>query len=261
MLVRSTIRAASTSASGASSSSALSAYLLLSRPPTVLRSPSPFESAYHAYNSKLQSALSQPFPREIYFKKGSAAEKTFLKEEKERKDAILKKSQRDGESVTSDSASEEKSVDSSAEKVGSNQGLYSTLSRRTKADDQGSIESLERSLDRHLFLLVKGGEMGNDWTLPFAKVEKSGSEALHKAAPKAVHKLLGDELDIWMVTNLPVGVISNSSEKAYIMKGHILSGQPQSSSKEVQFAWLTREEIQERMHQDQWKGIRDLLCA
>lgn len=266
MLARSAVRAASTSTSGASSSSALSAYLLLSRPPTILRSPTPFESAYHAYNSKLQNALSQPFPREIYFKKGSAAEKKFLEEEKERKNALLKKSNDNGESSTSPNlASEEKMVELAAEKGNDNQGLYRTISRRTKADEQGSTDSLERSLDRHLFLLVKGGDMGKEWTLPFARVDKNGSGTLHKAAPEAVHNLLGDELDIWMVTNLPIGVISNNnSDKGYVMRGHILSGQPDasaSSSKGIQFAWLTREEIQERMNGQQWEEIEDLLCA
>lgn len=263
MLVRSAIRAASTSTSGSSSSSALSAYLLLSRPPTVLRSSTPFESAYHAYNSKLQSALSQPFPREIYFKKGSAAEKKFLEEEKERKNALLTRSQNgDRSSNSKKSASGESKAEPGAENEDSNQGLYRTVSRRTQADDQGNIDSLERSLDRHLFLIVKGGEMGKEWTLPFAKVDKNGSESLHKAAPEAVHNLLGDGMDIWMVTNLPVGVISKNSDKGYVMKGHILSGRPSaSSSKGIQFAWLTREEIQERLEREQWNDIEDLLCA
>lgn len=263
MLARPLVRAASTSAVSAgssSSSSGLSAYLLLSRPPTILRSPTPFESAYHAYNSKLQLALTQPFPRDLYFKKGSATETKFLQEERERRASAVRGEEvskgEEGASTTADQA------EKAARAEESNESLYHTVSRKTKADEEGRTDTLDRILDQHLFLMVKAPEMGNEWTLPFATVNRNGAETLHKAAPEAVHKLLGSNLDIWMITNLPVGVVAKGGEKGYIMRGHILSGQPsafEASSKGVEFAWLTREEIQDRMSGEQWEGIRDLL--
>jgi large subunit ribosomal protein L46 len=261
MLIRPILRAASTSATSSTSSAAISAYMLLSRPPTVLRSPTPFESAYHAYNSKLQQALSSPFPRDLYFKKGSAAETKFLEEEQARKTAAAARGTVE-DSKTSSSEQDEQAarVDESS----SSDILYQTVSRRTKADEEGRTDTLERVLDRHLFLVVKGGDMGNSWTLPYTKVDKMGTAILHKVAPHAVHSILGEELDIWMVTNLPVGVIPShidGSERGYIMRGHILSGHPTPSTKGVEFAWLTREEIQDRIDEKQWEGIQDLLSA
>jgi large subunit ribosomal protein L46 len=263
MLARPLVRAASTSAvsaSSSSSSSALSAYLLLSRPPTILRSPTPFESAYHAYNSKLQLALTQSFPRDLYFKKGSATETKFLEEEKARRAAARGEDLNKGEQSASNKSADQAEKAARAEE--SNESLYHTISTRTKADEQGRTDTLDRILDQHLFLMVKAPEMGNEWTLPFARVDKMGTETLHKAAPEAVHKLLGKNLDIWMVTNLPVAVVESKGEKGYVMRGHILSGQPSASemsSKGIEFAWLTREEIHKRMSGEQWKDIQDLL--
>lgn len=279
MLVRSATRAASTSATAAlsegaavgqasvslssssstssvASTSTLSAYMLLSRPPTIIRSPTSFESAYHAYNSKIQRALAQPFPKDLYFKKGSAAESKFLQEEKARQ-RILTQSNT-GSTSKQDS-------DSSNEKV-EEQSLYTTATRRTKADEQGRIDTLERNLDRSLFLLVKGGEMGNTWTLPFAKVDSEANTSLHKAAPNAVLSMLGKDMDIWMVSTLPIGLLSKEDpqSKAYVMKGHILAGQPDSqlsSSNGVEYAWLTREEMQTKMSREQYEGLSDLLSA
>lgn len=273
MLARPIVRAASTTAAAAatstaapsssaassSSAAALSAYLLLSRPPTILRSPTPFESAYHAYNSKLQRVLSQPFARDVYFKKGSAAENKFLKEEKERKAATFAEQEDQGARQSASSSTVEAS-----EVEG--QDLYRTVSRTTKADEENRTDSLDRSLDRSLFLLVKGGEMGSQWTLPFTKVDKDGFASLHKAAPDAVYSLLGKEMDIWMVSNLPVGMLASGKggdDKGFVMRAHILAGQPSSSTatKDIEFAWLTKEEVQQRVPKEYWESLADLLSA
>lgn len=283
MLARSIVRAASTSANAStssvsSSSSTLAAYLLLSRPPTILRSPTSFESAYYAYNSKLQRALSQPFPREIYFKKGSAAENKFLKEEEDRTKSLLSSNQiesieRESSSSTSSTKEESRSVEVEVSEI-EGQDLYRTNSRRTKADEENQLDSLERNLDRSLFLLVRGGEMGNDWTLPFTRIERKGSNtSLHKAAPQIAHSIFGKQMDIWMVSNLPIGLISKDDqksssggggkEKVYVMSGHILAGQPDKSVTKgaVDFAWLTKEEIRERVTKDYWSEMEDLLST
>ena len=109
--------------------------------------------------------------------------------------------------------------------------------------------------------------MGKDWTLPFAKVSATGNDILHRAASTAVHSILGEDMDIWMVTNLPVGVVEKktaTASKDYIMRAHILAGQPDaklSASKGVEFAWLTKEEIQSRMPEEQFAGVEDLLSS
>lgn len=177
----------------------LGAYMLLSRLPSILPEPSALESAYYAYNAKLQRALSQPFARELYFKKGSAAETQFLAEERQRQETVSQWG-KDGVAASVTSIQ------------GGTEGL---AERKTKADEEHDVRSLERSLDRTLFLVVRGGKTGSkQWSLPKADVGASSGEALHKAAKANVEQLLGADMDIWTVTNMPVGLIGREAEGA-----------------------------------------------
>lgn len=198
-------RTLSTSFTRSNRTDTLPTYLLLSRPPTILPAPTPFESAYYAYNRKLHRALSQPFDRDLYFKKGSAAETQFIKDEAERT-----KRMKDGEApvtVTAVQGADTSELETESANEGSEGNMYKSLSRTTEADVNGDITSIERNLDRTLFLVVKGGQAGKEWTIPMKDVTKSGPESLHKEAPEALYELLGRDMDIWMITNWPVGVI------------------------------------------------------
>lgn len=178
----------------------LGAYMLLSRPPVLLPEPTPLESAYYAYNAKLQRALAQPFPRELYFKKGSAAETQFLGEEREREETMSQW----GKGGTSASVTAIQ---------GGTDGL---ADRRTKADESNDLRSLDRSLDRTLFLVVRDGKSGKQWSLPRTEIERSSSDALHKAAKAKVEEMLGEGMDIWTVTNMPVGLIGVKSNEVSV---------------------------------------------
>lgn len=180
--------------------------LLLSRPPRILRTPHPFETAYFSYNARLQRALAQPFPKDFYFKRGSAAERRFDQEEAARRAAKTEEAAAAAAASSEGEAGQAKGL--SEEGVQEN----SPAPRQTKADELGDVKSLDRALDRTLFLLVKEqGPQGRGWTLPSTTVPKSGrsegSETLHLRAPGAVTKLLGDSMDIWMINHLPVGVL------------------------------------------------------
>lgn len=49
--------------------------------------------------------------------------------------------------------------------------------------------------------------------------------------------------------------------QAYIMRAHIVAGTPESSSSDVEYAWLTREEMEQRIVKPLWSDVRDLLSA
>ena len=49
----------------------------MSRAPVVLQEPSALEREYYRFNTELSHRIQQPFPRDHYFKKGSAAESRF----------------------------------------------------------------------------------------------------------------------------------------------------------------------------------------
>lgn len=225
-------------------------YLLLSRLPTILPSPTPFESSVYAYNAKLERALSQPFPRDLYFKKGSAAETQFLEDEKERQAA------RKGDAKVNEQLS---SVPLSSAQS------QTLTSRKTQADETNDVRSLQRKLERTLFLVIKGGKAGEQWTLPHSVFSTNSSESLHSAAHASVTDLLGEDMDIWMVTNYPIGIIEKHLEaakgKGYVMRGHIVAGNAVPKTKDVDYAWLTRDELQNRLQDSVWKDVKDLLSA
>lgn len=237
---------------GARSNSTVGAYFLISRLPTVLPSLSSFESSVYAYNAKLERAISQSFPRELYFKKGSAAETQFLEDEKERQAFMKGELKLDKDSTLTPSVP-----------LTSAQNQTST-SRKTQADETNDVRSLQRSLESTLFLVVKGGKAGEQWTLPHSVLKTQGSESLHSAAHACVTDLLGEDMDIWMVTNYPVGIIEkhlNAKEKGYVMRGHVLAGNPAPTTKGVDYAWLRKDELQSRLHESVWKDVEGLLSA
>lgn len=180
------------SATASTSTASISAALLLSRPPTIVRDPTAFESAYFLYNAKLQHSLAQPFPKDFYFKKGSAAEVQFSAEEKARKElysgkvdeAAVEKAAAAAIKKRKQEEEEGSVVAEVQEGVPTEQDeLYATAPRRTAADESGDVKSLDRALDRTLFLVVRGQD--GRWRFPAQKVaeKKDGElEALHRVS-------------------------------------------------------------------------------
>lgn len=261
----STTNEAATS-SGSSSTKIISS-LILSRPPVVLREPTSFEKAYHDYNRQLSEALQQPFPKDFYFKKGSAAEKRYEEDQASSPlgfsaitAAVSKGKAGKGKdtSSTSTSASASSSSEGEAESK--------PLPRLSEADTKNDLRSLERKLDRTLYLVVK---QKSGWKFPAKALENRARENLHDVAPASVIDSLGNKMDIWLVSNLPVGVHKEGggSEKTYFLRGHVLAGNAElakdKKSGVEEFQWLTKEEIEKLMGEGEesgyWKGVEDLL--
>ncbi|KAN0062920.1 hypothetical protein ACQY0O_004741 [Thecaphora frezii] len=239
--------------------------LILSRPPTILRQPTSFESAYFSYNRQLSEALQQPFPKDFYFKKGSAAEKRFDEHQAvtphgfEPEPKKVKGKQSNLPSQTTAMANEG---------IAEGEAENMPLGRETEADEKGDVRCLWRKLDRTLYLVVKE-KKANRWEFPHRKLDRQAKENLHVSAPLAVTRPLGRNMDIWMITNSPVGLYRPSAtEKTYFMRAHILAGQPslQPSEEAVEgevedFQWLTSDEIKNLMKEDTqyWEAVEELL--
>lgn len=146
--------------------------LILARSPFLTPTPTPLESAYYAYQSRIQRALSTPFPSEFYFKKGSLLERRFLAEERAR-DA-----QAFGEEFEPEEGAER------VEDVPSEEDDIKILPRETEADRKGDVKDLNRMGDRTLYLLVKANEpgtaTGQGWRFPYW--EAGVTQPLHKVS-------------------------------------------------------------------------------
>lgn len=180
--------------------------ILLSRPPLLTRTLTPFEKAFFFYQKRLNERLAIPFSRYFYFKKDTPADADWKLKAKERggvaarelggyqaygklgwNDEILvgdKTSETDHaiEALVKDSqlrAVEGKdgaSVEVQPGEESEDNKVEKPLKRYTKADVRKDFKRLDRKLDRTLYLLVlreKGG-----WGFPAG--ELVGRENLHQ---------------------------------------------------------------------------------
>ncbi|CAK4000233.1 related to mitochondrial ribosomal L17 [Lecanosticta acicola] len=158
------------------------------------------------------------------------------------------------------------------------------LPRTTEADETGDVRSLARALDKTLYLLVKNQQ--GEWRFPEDRVH--GRENLHQAAERILLQVGGMNMNTWVVGNHPVGhfirkfmepitakitrnrLVSTSKdfeqeeygEKVFFMKSRIMAGQADMSQNEfgdTDFQWLTKEEIQQKVHKGYWDYIRNML--
>ncbi|CCF50308.1 uncharacterized protein UHO2_06196 [Ustilago hordei] len=255
--------ASTTTNAPSSSSTKIISSLILSRPPIVLREPTKFEEAYHEYNRQLSEALQQPFPKDFYFKKGSAAEKRFEEDQAASSQGFSAIASAAGKGKDAKKGQASAAGASEGRTTGSAEGEdHKLLPKTTEADAKNDVRSLERKLDRTLYLVVKGK---GGWKFPAKALMDTKHENLHDVAPKSVTEALGNQLDIWLVSNLPIGLYKPSdAEKTYFLKGHVMAGNAELNKGEVEeFQWLTKEEIEELMNKSKgeayWKRVEDLL--
>lgn len=181
--------------------------VVLSRPPIVTRDLHPFEKAFYLYQRRLNERTAMPFSRYFYIKRGTPADVEWKRKIKERltpardigrynayaKDgwndevligakegdpehqieALLQDAEDPGASTAGESGG-------GAEDLGGSRkmAVERPQSRVTEADNQGDQQSLDRLLQRTLYLLVKN-EQGK-WEFPSAKL--NGREGLNKVS-------------------------------------------------------------------------------
>ncbi|KAG8890572.1 54S ribosomal protein L17 mitochondrial [Tulasnella sp. 332] len=217
----------------------LSTSIILNRSPLLTPKPSSFASSYNAYQYKLSRALSTPFPQHFYFKKGSTLQQRFHNEEIDRDHKSFGAGFGKGARLRLPPENYDK-----------------PLPRESEADKIGDVQSLDRSGERNLYLVVKTKQ--GIWKLPQA-VAASG-DALHVAARKQLIQQCGEAMDTWIVGRQPVGFYEDE-EKIFFFKAHIFAGQVSrdTSSDMEDFAWLTKQEIADRVEEKYWTGIKDML--
>lgn len=147
------------------------ASVILSRAPQITRDSTPFEKAYFDYREKLERQQAASFPTEFYFKKGSLAEKRWKEEEAARRAAMS-----DPATSLTEAVAE---IKAAAQEADAAQGLKSAIeraSRVTVADQQNDTKSLDRALQRTLYLVVKTKD--GRWQFPQGQLD--ASEYLHE---------------------------------------------------------------------------------
>ncbi|CCO28881.1 60S ribosomal protein L17, mitochondrial [Rhizoctonia solani AG-1 IB] len=222
------------------------ASVLLNRSPVLTTTPTPFEQAYYDYQARIARAISNPFPREFYFKKGAIAERQFFAEESQREKEAF--GEGFGDSPLKDLEEDKTGAMSQVEDV-------VALPREHESDRTGDVKNLNRKGDRNLYLLV---ESADGWRLPQGPAKQG--VALH-----TVSYFLVLHMDTWTVGRYPIGVHKPSkteSSTILFFKAHIFAGQAKPNGTSIkEFAWLTTEEIKGKVSPEYWASISDMLSS
>ncbi len=160
---------------------------------------------------------------------------------KGKKSSAPQQSSSDSESaVNAAGSAEQQQQGQGSSSSNNNNELYAVLPRRTAADEAQDLTSLERSGERTLYLLVRDAKLTQGkWRFPAERVQRPGTgaaaaaaegaagsegagagegagegeggkqhqrDALHDAAPRAVRRVLGAQMDVWLVTRKPAGL-------------------------------------------------------
>ncbi|KAL8698105.1 MAG: hypothetical protein Q9201_006759 [Fulgogasparrea decipioides] len=153
--------------------------------------------------------------------------------------------------------------------------LQKPMPRVTEADRVGDTRSLDRRLQRTLYLVVKKGKEGRWW---FPNDGLVGKESLHTAAERIIVHAGGVNMNTWVVGNIPLGhFILNyktskedkekpqgfRGEKFFFMKGRIMAGQANLNDNKLgltDFQWLAKDEIQKLLIPRDWNAVKNILA-
>ncbi|KAL5045516.1 hypothetical protein BDW71DRAFT_198248 [Aspergillus fruticulosus] len=272
----------------------INAGVLLSRPPQITRDLTDFEKAYYFYQKRLNERLALPFTKYFYFKRGTPLDEDWKRKVRERQTAARdigkynaygKEAWNDELLVGAKESEPEHIVEaliSDAESTANNTSQDTSKQeqiprphpRVTEADKKGDTKSLDRALQRTLYLLVQHKE--GYWKLPSSPVDSG--ETLRSAAERTLEQSAGVNMNTFMVGYHPVGhYVYNSrkpktdettgvtlaGEKTFFMKGRIMAGQADLSAN-VQnlkdFKWLAKEEIAKYVLPPYYAAIKNMLA-
>ncbi len=147
---------------------------ILSRAPVVTKQQTPFETSFYEYQRHISSRLSSPFPVDFYFQKGSPAAKRWQAGQDARNRSTNLTKIDEGINRTSQTIEDGTRTLLDEEDAIANV----TTERETEADRTNDLHSLNRKLDRTLYLLIQKRRDVNLWQFPQGPV--GSGEALHE---------------------------------------------------------------------------------
>jgi large subunit ribosomal protein L46 len=179
----------------------LRAGVVLSRPPIVTRDLTPFEKSFFLYQRRLNERLALPFTRYFYYGAGTPAEVDWKRKIKQRLtpardigvyDPYKKDGWNDELLVGARESEPENQVEAllndaetsaAAEELESSDTKKNVMERPpprvTEADKANDVKSLNRALQRTLYLVVKDNK--GRWAFPTSRLV--GKEGLDRVSP------------------------------------------------------------------------------
>ncbi|KKK23945.1 hypothetical protein P175DRAFT_0487489 [Aspergillus ochraceoroseus IBT 24754] len=272
----------------------INAGVLLSRPPQITRDLTEFEKAYYFYQKRLNERLALPFTKYFYFKRGTPVDEDWKRKIRERQtpardigkyNAYSKEAWNDELLVGAVEAEPnhmvemlvqdaEATANATSQDTSKKEEIPRPFSRETEADKKGDFKSLNRALQRTLYLLVQSKD--GYWKLPSSPVAEG--ETLRLAAERTLAQSAGANMNTFMVGFHPVGHhVYNfvkpktnettgtqlAGEKTFFIKGRIMAGQADLSGN-VQnlqdFKWVAKDEIAKFVRPQYYSNIKNMLA-
>jgi len=133
--------------------------------------------------------------------------------------------------------------------------------RRTKADEQNDMRSLDRALDRTLYLLVQDGD---SWNFPQCAVGQE--DALHTAAAKVAEDVA---CHVSIIARTPVCHTEGADgSKVFYHLAELLPTVGSAYDNTLLenklgegFAWLTKEEVLQKLTDMQQRNVMSVILA
>jgi large subunit ribosomal protein L46 len=283
---------------------AIHAGVVLSRPPVITRDLHPFESAFFLYQRRLNERLALPFTRYFYFKKKTPADIEWKRKIKDRLTPArdIGRYKGYGDEAWNDElllGAEESNMQWQVERLledaekpaakgeaehgaGTGEGaalegktdieaIEKPMPRVTEADLKNDVKSLNRMLQRTLYLLVRNKE--GRWAFPADRVV--AKESLHGAAERILMDAGGINMNTWLIGRVPIGhhqldftpqTAKNPNElglKTFFMRARIMAGQFNLADNKLglsDFKWLAKEEVEKEVGRKYWHSIKNMLA-
>ncbi|ODV92114.1 hypothetical protein CANCADRAFT_706 [Tortispora caseinolytica NRRL Y-17796] len=238
---------------------------ILSRMPVITKELDDFEISYYNYTSELEKRLMWTFPQKFFFRPGSLAERDFEELQTRpagaeklvyypfgRPDVVEGRDRNSKQDIRLPAPSYDPEDKSSMSRP------IEPNSRITDADKKNDLKSLERALDKPLYLVVKE-KSSSSWVFPTFSINEDS--ALHTAAEEGLFTTGGPDMNIWTVSNTPALVQKLSEDRVYYIKSHILAGsfKLSRSSDYIDFMWLSSSEIPKHVSSDLWNCVNKIL--
>lgn len=144
---------------------------------------------------------------------------------------------------------------------------FTPASRKTESESKNDIRSLERCLDRSLFLIVQNGK---NWCLP--RMSNENGESLKETAERAIQTFFGEQFKAQVMGNAPFSHYTFKyskkhqedqnlrGEKVFIYKAYFQEGMLDLNKEMYQdYQWLKREELLQKVDRTLQKPLSTLI--
>ncbi|KAK5780595.1 mitochondrial 54S ribosomal protein mL46 MRPL17 PWA37_003235 [Arxiozyma heterogenica] len=240
------------------------AALILARSPIVVPDLTKFESQYIKYKYELEKRLMWTFPAYYYFKKGTMSEYKFQIAQKKpisKQPGVWYPQGIPDIRHGRERSTKQEVIIPKDENPANDTSISRPVVKNsiiTKADESNDTTSLERQLRKTLYLLVKI-KPNDEWKFP--SFEVNSDYALHEVAESGLRDIGGSKINTWTVSRKPVKVLKDKNDESleFFIKSRILTGEFVPKMKDIEFKWLTRDEIKDFVKKDYYDNTEFLL--